>query len=254
MEKFRPTDKTPFNERLPHAGFDDNFSSIRQLKDSPEKIIRVISAEDAGTFFEDETNLDSTVQRLKTAKALFRDLQNNFGINVVRFNYVIGEKPPRFKKPSPVIYTETDKLYGTKLATILESDKYPLPEEVDEFFGNMLMYYTTKYIENSPVLIDLHLEGQFMYGHQQDKEDKIWLVDVDPLYTEYEHYPDDSAIDGVYYMHISNVLHWIKTTEQTHNVTLSYARSVLDDCISNLLKVFPNKSESILDLKKLLAN
>lgn len=168
--------KDPFKGGLENPGFykNDEWGKITQVKSNPEKIVRKWSPED------NNETLDESTTTIKIAKELTSELHDKYGIQIPDYEIVIGSDN---KNLTPVVYIVTDRIHGTNLRNI-DENKVNLDDlDLDGHFSSIFNYVSDKYLNGGNFLLDIESSAQYMYGHtSSDPNDKIYLVDLDPLF------------------------------------------------------------------------
>ncbi len=171
---------TPFRDRLVLAPFDKgfDFKSIQMLANNPDVIVRV--DKDYITNFEP----NETRQRYLAARDLFARLTTQFGINVVKHDFVVGPNPDA--PDNPIYYIVSERIEGSnlKLKQYSPEEKSAAYEKLETLYCSLAEYLWDVY-QNGGWMADLfdpERSGnlQFVWGKRQEEtEDKIWLVDID---------------------------------------------------------------------------
>lgn len=261
MEQFRNNDKTPFNSPLLHANFETNLSNIKTLRNNESHIIRTVSVEkllefdDASTkILNKSEKLAYIHEKLQTTKKLISEFATQCSVIVPRYNYVIGERAPKAKLLGPTLYTEVERIHGVCVGTAIENGSTEVPKDkVDELLANLLAYNTQKLFDEELFLSDISRLDQFMYGTSVScSETSIFLADLDPLFERFELGPDEQYIDG-FYIHLINQLYdYILKAEAVYKQPLTFARSVLSDCLASIGQAYPSKRAGIEDWRTYL--
>ncbi len=265
-ERFKPTDHTPFNDRLVKANYDENISDLRRLKYSPEQIVRAVAVKELEQFSELETlnsngseksKIKALQEHLAKCRALFDELNDTYDICIPKFYYVIGEAPPKPKAPGTTIYTAIKEVQGTNVDNYLKLEDSAIPlNEVEQLIAKLLNYITHKFILQEPFLSDIIRLDQYLYGTCEGIEkNSIILVDTDPLYQEFDVEPAYSGIDGYFIYYMRTLMQSMRFIETKSGTRLDYARTILIDCWESIGATYPAKSQSAMrqynDLKKI---
>lgn len=158
-------EQEPFKDELVPSGLRGQNTEIKQLKDSPEKLVRINP--------EQRRSIGEIVLRYSKGRELVYELRD-YGIATPDFDIIIGRNGNEAKTAFVVV----DKIEGTSL---FEAPR----RELEKFFLSMIKYFKDKYEKREPFLWDLKDE-QFLYGRKKgDSQNHIYLVDTDPQFCEY---------------------------------------------------------------------
>ena len=163
---------TPFGSEMYDVGI--NPTHVQALVDDSSKIIRV----DQESRFKFEDFL--------VGRDLIAELRDEYGVNVPRFDYILGWDPDRQVR---AVYTVVDRVDGVEIWSLNQFRQAELPpvhKQFDLLCANLARYYCDKYGNDAPFFTDWH-RGDFIYGRAPgDEEDKVYLVDIDPRFSRQE--------------------------------------------------------------------
>lgn len=183
----------PFKKPLEPSGYS---KKIKLLENLPGKVVREYyislndpeeqrkSPQETDKWFKQE--LRKKIDYFKRGINIFHNLRDRYGIAFAQIDYtIIGGK-----KKYPTIYTIIDKIEGESLKEIsvvpAEANK-----KIDEFYSSMAQYYLDIYYEGIDYWWDFKNE-QVVYGHKNgEKQDKVYIVDLEPDYFKGKNYKGD---------------------------------------------------------------
>lgn len=222
-------DRAPFQQGLeymfhPYA----NIGMSNEILVNAEAQGFVIKAGNLDRFYKDyeqasperdQEHIEKVQADCATAKKIYAELTNDYGIAIPKFMYVIGEarfggSTPEVSRPGrsdyddkkvraegemePILYTVMERIEGAGSLLNLgskwsvgEGAAQPTPEVFRQFTSTMARYIADKYISKEPFYSDfgggISMLEQFSFGHiEPDQEDKIYLHDVDPKVWKYD--------------------------------------------------------------------
>jgi hypothetical protein len=172
---------TPFKLRIINSAFQDSSGEnrIRTFKNNPNKIVRVDAFEGR--------KVQEIIEEYSMARSLFEELHTKYGFDIPSIEYVIGQSPQKVKS----IFTITDKIHGTDLYRLspgsqTSSEKDRIYSLLATHYDALSGYYTDKYRHGGKYLSDLK-NSQWVLGKRSgETADRIYLVDLDPYYDEYD--------------------------------------------------------------------
>ncbi len=223
--------EAPFKESLEETGFREY---IKRLKDSPDKLVR-----ERELIFD----MPKEMKIAQKGKAVFYGLRDNYNIAVPGIDYVIGKEKGYLK-----LFTVTDRIYGENLSKI---EKLP-PEAKDKFehfFTAMSRYYFDTYRNGGDYWWDFH-EEQLSYGHKKDeKENRIYIVDIDPATWEQQ-----AGKSGKIFQMFERVISAMKSAEEKFEqpTSLERSRNELGKILEELVKDHP-QNQKLENLKKIIS-
>lgn len=155
-------------------------NKVKSLQDDPEKIVRFerLSFESRRSDKLGQQDID----RFNLSKNLFYELRDKYGIAIPSIETIIGYNPKG--EMSGIIIT--DRIHGKNLGDtdFNDNSKEQVENKFGKFFNNMAKYYIDKYEHGGLFLYDIN-SMQFVYGRKQNEsEDNIYYVDVEPKYGE----------------------------------------------------------------------
>lgn len=139
------------------------------------------------------------------AKKIYDELADEYGINIPKFMYVIGEarlltgtdwsdpdaptymtryRPGKAVETKvreegdsePMLYTISEKVIGGSLSHLEYVEEKPTPEDYIELYGTMTRYIVDKLLNQEPFFSDfgdagVRMDEQFMFGHIKNTDD-----------------------------------------------------------------------------------
>lgn len=225
--------ETPFRAPLEKTEYDEN---IKSLSSNPEKLVReyfipILS----------KKSMDEQIKKFSKGKKFFERLKNDYGIESVKMNMVIGKDESGVRK----MFTIVDKIEGENLENI---QKIPVEakEKFETFYLGLIQHYKDVYEKGGNFWSDF-TDEQIMYGHKYNKdEDKIYVVDVCPYYrrcqkpsfiSSFWRKKDDKVNEEVLINIVYKISFSIKNIEKKFSepTILEKSRSQLDK-LSRLIK------------------
>ncbi|MEK7566710.1 MAG: hypothetical protein AAB527_01065 [Patescibacteria group bacterium] len=173
--------KVPFSGELKMADFGKQTSreTIRELENRPDLLIR---KDDLERFAKKER----APEVYKKGERLFAELREKYDIPVPRMQFVIGKD----EAGRETLYTIIQKVEGENVEDILQARKND-PEfknKLEDVYVNLTRYFGDKHKNGVNFLWDFH-NAQFVYGKlESDKENNVYMVDVDPALNEAGYY------------------------------------------------------------------
>lgn len=176
-----PNNDSPFKENLENISANsERFKKLSNLEGYRirTELVRMPGAEKIDQFdnripFED----------LAPAREELRILNNNYGIGVPDFKYVIGKDEKMIG--GTVCYTAVEEIEGKNLHQVEKVPPEAAPK-FNHFFEQLAQYYVDAYQNKRKFLSDIDHEDQYMYGRTaKESEDKIYLVDIEPHIKEW---------------------------------------------------------------------
>lgn len=172
----------PFKDDLKPHSFNTIFpyEHIRELQGNPAKLVRLEQSRKIGK----EEQLQDRLEKFGIAKKLLAEIQNDYGIEVPTFDFVVARNP---EEGRPEIYTVYDKIEGICIGDDLHEIAGRVPQsEIEKVCISLINYFSDKYKKGGYFLSDIVLVDQFVYGHKYgEKINKMYLIDVEPLFDYY---------------------------------------------------------------------
>lgn len=170
----------PFKEKLDntwHSGV------IKSLKSHPGKFVRQWNVDDFEKKKLDEEEikkqLDKNIANFKEGINDIRELNEHYGIALPTFEFVLGKK----SNDRINMFTVIDKIEGESLEQIKKFSP-EAKDKLDTFYSSMAQYYFDKLKNGGSYFWDFKNQ-QFVYGHKKgEKENKIYMVDIEPRSDE----------------------------------------------------------------------
>ncbi|MCX6736311.1 MAG: hypothetical protein NTZ13_04470 [Candidatus Parcubacteria bacterium] len=178
-------DKAPFKE-WKDSDLQGFSSELFSLPDHPELVIR------NSVTLPDKGNIMDMVDFWSGRAKDFRNFAEKYGIKMAKTSYFVGSDP-KFKtnipkEASPMFMAATERIDGKNLSALNEINE-KAEKEIDALFSGLFsaLYDASK--ENGYSWED-YGNGQVMYGTAPgEKEQHVYIVDVDPLMTNWETIP-----------------------------------------------------------------
>jgi len=228
----------PFKETLQ----DTEFSPvIKKLYNSPNKLVREWKVEE----IEKREDIDLRIAEMKRGMKIFDVLRDNYGLNVVKTELILGGS-----KKDPKFYMVVDKIEGSNLNRIKNFPSEIL-EEIDDLFIKIIKYYSDVYKNGGDYWWDFG-NRQIVYGYKTGEEkDKFYIVDVEPRVREYKKHskPDNFLFFSVF----ENIIIDIKEAEKKFPVSFKLIKS--RDLLRKFLDSIPSPESEykyIITAKKYL--
>ena len=166
-------DKAPFLRKLKDADIISG-TPIEYFEGRPDKLVRI------WPLSETTAELEASLQSFKRGIRVFRQLEEKYGIAIPKMDMVVGEEEGVVK-----MFTVVDKIYGTDLYDLDSIDKETV-KKFDEFFTALARHYFEVFEKGGDYWTDLN-SGQIIYGHKaEEKQDRVYVVDVDPRFDHYD--------------------------------------------------------------------
>ncbi|OGF25278.1 hypothetical protein A2303_03155 [Candidatus Falkowbacteria bacterium RIFOXYB2_FULL_47_14] len=140
-------------------------------------------------------------------KKEFTELED-FGVRVPRRDFLIGKNEAGEK----AILTVIDRVRGKNLekADAAENGK-KLSAKGEELCLSLINYLTSKTRDRQPYLWDVFHYKQYVYGQtEKDEENHIYMVDVEPLYWEYNNVTCDYACVNISLWHLTALVNLLE--------------------------------------------
>lgn len=172
-QKFDAEEEHPFRGNLEPIRY--NLTQIKELKSRPDKLVREWRVES----IKDREDVDRRIAEIKKDMEVFDTIRDNYGIDVVKTELVLGGY-----KANPKMYLVVDKIFGKDLDKI---EKLPddTAEVLDQLFASMVQYYFDIYKNGGNYWWDFGI-NQIVYGHKYGEDkDKFYVVDVEPRVYNY---------------------------------------------------------------------
>lgn len=171
-EENQKEDAAPFREPLAEAGLDSQ--DIYALKKNPDLLVRFYP-------FDYKDSSTTGLGKFRRGVSVFETLRDKYGIAVPQLRHIVGEE-----NGEKGVYTVVDRIYGKNLkeasTELLERGRRVL----DQMFTRFARYYCDVYEHGGDYWYEFGLK-QIVYGHQKgETADRLYLVDVDPLYQTYD--------------------------------------------------------------------
>lgn len=152
---------------------------IKKIVRYPEKLLRSCRK----NIFGKNVSADELIAETNRLKKELAELES-FGVRVPRRDFLIGKN----EAGENTILTTIDHVRGKNLekADAAENGKNLLTEGCDLCLS-LVNYLTSKTRNYQPYLWDVFHYKQYMYGRtENDVNDHIYMVDVEPLYWQYD--------------------------------------------------------------------
>lgn len=167
--------RVPFSGELKMADLGRQVSreAIRELESRPDLLIR---KDDLDRYAEKE----QAPEVYKNSERLFAELHEKYGVAVPRMQFVIGKD----ERGVETLFTITQRVEGENVGDILDAGKKDaeFKNKLEEVYINFARYFEDKYKSGKELLWDFH-NAQFVYGKLKgDKENNIYMVDLDPVF------------------------------------------------------------------------
>jgi len=234
-EEFRPNEgnveiNPPFKPLTEVEGFKPNIKSV---EDNPDKLVRSVNL---GDHLEEKFELEFSEEEFKRGKKVFEKMRDKYGISIPDIQLVKGEERGLLK-----MFTVIDRIYGESLDKI----KVLPPEaqtKADDFFSKLARFFYDIFKEGGDFWFDLR-DDQYVYGHRKDeKNDRIYIIDVDPVIKEY----DPKNKEGNYFLFdvLEMLFSDMLEVEEKFNppVELTKTRKFLENMIDEIPKNIPGRS------------
>lgn len=161
---------SPFRASLIDTHLGDK-GKINRLKRVPGKIVRDVHLG------------PQRLSEVTAGKILIEELRDKFGINIPPFDIVFGKNDAG----QPSVFTIADRVRGKNLKDleITSDNRDEVLGKLDEHYRSLSNYLKHKQqYSNESYLVDIVQDDQYLLGRLAgDKEDKIYLVDLDMLWA-----------------------------------------------------------------------
>lgn len=177
--------RQPFKENLKPVDFKNNPEMDRKifhlLDSSPDKIIRLMD----GLSHND-------LESIKVFKGILETLKSH-GINIPQVDLFAAE----IKSRNPNMVASVEKVEGPNLAQLMlkpqsVEDKLFTAKLIEDLYIKLTEYLIATEALNITFMYDIYKPGDYVYGRVKgDTEDKIYLVDIDPIFHQTRPLPYD---------------------------------------------------------------
>lgn len=149
---------------------------IRRLETVPNKLVRIGKSPQE----EKGLGLDFRYRNFLRARELFKELEEKYGIKVIKQDLVRGRNVVGGGK---VMFQVVDKIEGENLEDIKRLPA-ETQEKIDDYLTKFIHYFYDKNQNRQPFLWDINI-GNVMYGRKRDSNERdLYLVDVDPYVSQ----------------------------------------------------------------------
>lgn len=146
------------------------YHKFFELKNEPNKIIRVESSDELKTKHNNKLEIAELVE---IASRLYKELEEKYGI-FVPTDFFVGKD----KEGKDVVFSVVDKISGKHLGEVEKSKE--AAAQVESLYTSVAKYFLDKYKDGGLYLWDICGESQYIYGRKSNgNEDKIYLIDTD---------------------------------------------------------------------------
>ncbi|MDO8523427.1 MAG: hypothetical protein Q7S12_04080 [bacterium] len=192
MKEIPKQNEEPFQEELTPM---NEFSvDIKSLKSRTDKLVRHWYADVPLVNSLDRKEIkkrrEKNIAEFKDGIKDIRELSEHYNIALPDFEFVIGKRSGGLIN----VFTMIDKIDGENLWQI---KRFPAEakNKLDTFYSSMAQYYFDKYKNGGSYFYDFKAD-QFVYGHKNgEKENKIYMVDIEPRSDKHGDGKEDKAID-----------------------------------------------------------
>lgn len=140
------------------------------------------------------------------------------------------------ERKDPIIYTIVDKIEGKSVEKI---SQLPLEakEKIDDFYAALIQYYFDTYEEGGDWWWDFN-NDQIVYGHKSNEENRVYIVDVEPMYFKNYRFDEKDL-----FAELINMISYIQDTEKKFSppIELTHAREKISDIAANISERTLNK-------------
>lgn len=141
-----------------------------ELKDNPNKIIRVESFDELKSKHNNKLEIDELIE---VAKKSFTEMEEEYGISC-SVDFVVSKD----KNGKDVVCSISDRIEGKQLGNVEKTEKFVI--KIKKLYSAIAKYFLYKFSDGGLYVWDINGESQYIYGKKQgDKEDKIYLIDTD---------------------------------------------------------------------------
>lgn len=141
-----------------------------ELKDNPNKIIRV---ESSNELLEKHDNKIEIPELVEVTKKLYKDLEEKYGI-LAPVDFITSKD----SNGKDIVCSITDRIEGKHLSEVNKSEEFL--DKTEKLYTSVSKYFLDKFKEGGLYVWDINGESQYIYGKKLgDKEDKIYLIDTD---------------------------------------------------------------------------
>jgi hypothetical protein len=177
------TNRSPFSPEAFEADVGDEYASnndrIAELVDDPNRLVRFIPYESVGLSREEALEL------IKAGREEFALLSNEYGLNVVDFEIIVGRGDGEKFVDEEGAYYIVSKIEGESLQDLVDkgSVNAQMTSKVDSTFAGVMKYFIDKLESGEPGVWGIYWRQQYVYGVESNSDDgdsKVWLVDIDP--------------------------------------------------------------------------
>jgi hypothetical protein len=211
-----------------------------EIQGKEDIVIREESDRVKNTHGQTKKDLERRIEIYKDGKKLFHELRDKYNINVIPFGYIVGKADP---DDSPQVFSVTKKIFGKNIRDISrgeldDQENKKFSKEADQMISSLAEYAKDKYANYGNILNDVFHYHQYVFGKKTgDKENKIYLVDIEPLYIKMENIPPGKVgfRDNQVFNAVQSLQNFISCVEQLTHMRLISARKKLDDLFNYVL-------------------
>lgn len=211
-----------------------------ELKDNPNKIIRVESFDELKNKHDNKLEIGELVE---TAKKLYKELEEKYEISSP-VDFAVSKD----KEGNDIVCSITDRINGKQLENVEKTKEFKIKTE--KLYASISKYFLDKFNEGGLYVWDINGESQYIYGKKEgDKEDKIYLIDTDIWLSKSK---KDMYL-SVYWLarHISWLEHCFGTSfQEARNYITEFISQPIPEEVDEQVKKNLNGIKDILDNKK----
>jgi hypothetical protein len=164
-----------------------------------------------------ESSTESFIEIFNLIKKTFSELKEKYNINVPEIKHMVISED---KNEEKIAYIIVDKIEGINIEKA-KTIPFEAAEKLDSHYEKILEYIFDTYQNEKLFFNDIIYYDQLMYGKKKDdKEDKIYFVDTDPYFLNWEKVkPEEEAnkdkkdfvpLAPSYIMEVLNAVHLIE--------------------------------------------
>ncbi len=158
-----------------YIGRVDKTGELAAVKEDPNKIVRYESLSDLREVYGNDVSAE---QLTKTAKELFAELSEDYGITVP-VDFVIDKN----REDEIIVGEIVDRIEGVNLDEVEITND--VIEKTEHLYLSIAKYLFDKYESEEEYLADINSGTQYVYGKKSGgTEDQIYLIDTDVIYRK----------------------------------------------------------------------
>lgn len=222
-------EETPFKFHLDDTQYGHEYGAelIKKFSENPNKLIRIHGFFDVN----DKEILGKRVDGVKRGWAVLDELSKQYHIAMPKAELILGKNEGR-----PAIFTIVERIHGENLDKMSQIPA-EAAEKMDILYGLLAHYYLSIFVSGGDYWDDLS-NSQFMWGHiAKEKENKIYLVDIEPRYKT--HKKGDAKIFDMFYTLVASISE-LENKLSIKKMRLEHAREAIKDVFDKIMELAPD--------------